>query len=160
MGYKVEEKQPEIDLWSISIDGLLRNPKEITHEELVNKPSKEIKAELVCLQGKVLTGTWKGTALSELLKDVSPIEEAKYISVISYGGFQESIKIKNVDEIFIAYYYNGKPIDKEHGGPYRLIAPKKYAYKNIKWVKEIRLTNEAVSGYWEEKGYPDVDEAA
>lgn len=156
MGYKVEEK-PQIDIWPITVDGLIRKPTTLTHAEITSKPKHEIEADIICLQGKYLTGKWQGTSISELINDIEPLKEAKYIAVTSFGGFTETIELSKVDSIYLAYDYDGKPIDKEHGGPYRLLAPEKYAYKNVKWVKELRFVSEPVPGYWEEKGYPASD---
>lgn len=157
MGYKVEE-EPKIDIWPITVDGLVRKPTTITLGELTSKPRYEIEADIICLQGKHLRGMWQGSPLSELIKDVEPLEQAKYLEVTSFGGFSETVELNKADSIYLAYNYEGKPIDKEHGGPYRLLAPEKYAYKNVKWVKELRFVSEPVSGYWEEKGYPVGDE--
>jgi DMSO/TMAO reductase YedYZ molybdopterin-dependent catalytic subunit len=156
MGYKVEE-EPKIDIWPVTVDGLIRKPKTLTHEEITSKPKHEIKADIICLQGKNLTGTWEGASLSDLILDAEPLEQARFLAVTSYGGFTETVELKKADNIFLAYNYEGKPIDKDHGGPYRLLAPDKYAYKSVKWVKELRFVAEPVHGYWEEKGYPEED---
>jgi len=44
----------------------------------------------------------------------------------------------------------------EHGGPLRLLVPKKYAYKSAMWVRKIRFTSERELGYWESRGYSDT----
>lgn len=157
MGYKVE-KEPEINIWPLKVNGLVKNPISFTYEEITSMPKKEIDAEIVCLEGKTLTGKWEGVLISEVISDVEPLGQAKYLTVTSFGGFKETIELSKADEIYLAYNYEDNPIDKEHGGPYRILAPEKYAYKNVKWVKEIKFVAELELGYWEKKGYPEGDE--
>jgi len=45
------------------------------------------------------------------------------------------------------------PLSSDHGYPLRLIIPDLYAYKSVKWVSEINITDRDIPGYWEEKGY-------
>ena len=49
--------------------------------------------------------------------------------------------------------WNGKPLTKEHGGPVRMIVPKRYAWKGAKWVKEITFLDKDEKGFWEVRGY-------
>ena len=39
------------------------------------------------------------------------------------------------------------------GGPVRLIIPKMYAYKSVKWLKRIELIEEKYIRYWGQRGY-------
>src|SRR2546422_9117822 len=53
----------------------------------------------------------------------------------------------------LAHTWNGKPLTIEHGGPVRVIVPKRYAWKGAKWVKEIFFSDRDQKGYWEVRGY-------
>ena len=46
-----------------------------------------------------------------------------------------------------------KPLENEHGGPVRLVVPKRYAWKSAKWLKAIELHAEDRPGFWEVRGY-------
>jgi DMSO/TMAO reductase YedYZ molybdopterin-dependent catalytic subunit len=37
---------------------------------------------------------------------------------------------------------------------YKLIIPRMYAYKGVKWVEKIVFTEKQEAGYWEHRGYP------
>ena len=54
----------------------------------------------------------------------------------------------------LAYEMDGKPLNREHGAPVRVVIPDMYGYKNVKWVERIELVADAASlGYWEQRGY-------
>ena len=41
----------------------------------------------------------------------------------------------------------------EHGGPMRLLVPKRYAWKSAKFLRRIEFLAEDTPGYWEQRGY-------
>lgn len=53
----------------------------------------------------------------------------------------------------VAVLLDGKLINQNNGGPVRLIVPKMYAYKSVKWLSRIELIKDDHIGYWEERGY-------
>jgi DMSO/TMAO reductase YedYZ molybdopterin-dependent catalytic subunit len=56
----------------------------------------------------------------------------------------------------LAYEMDGKPLSRPHGAPLRLVMPKMYGYKSVKWVSRIELRHAPQAGYWEQHGY-DAD---
>jgi DMSO/TMAO reductase YedYZ molybdopterin-dependent catalytic subunit len=49
---------------------------------------------------------------------------------------------------------NGKNLPPENGFPLRLVIPRMYAYKGVKWVERIVFAEKEETGYWEKSGYP------
>ena len=41
--------------------------------------------------------------------------------------------------VLLADHLNGEPLTVDHGSPIRLIAPKHYGYKSVKYLKEIKF---------------------
>ena len=58
--------------------------------------------------------------------------------------------------MLIAHSCNGKPLAKEHGGPARIIIPKRYAWKGAKWIRKITFLDRNLLGYWEVRGYSNT----
>ena len=56
---------------------------------------------------------------------------------------------------WVAFGYDGAPLDPEHGGPARLLVPHLYFWKSAKWVRGIELRETDAPGFWEELGYHD-----
>ncbi|WP_250634611.1 molybdopterin-dependent oxidoreductase [Pyrobaculum ferrireducens] len=52
----------------------------------------------------------------------------------------------------MAYY---KP-HAAHGYPVRLLVPRWWGYKSVKWLVRLTVTDKNYLGYWESLGYPDV----
>jgi len=48
---------------------------------------------------------------------------------------------------------DGQPLSVAHGYPLRVVAPMRYFYKSVKWVREIRFLEMDVIGFWERGGY-------
>jgi DMSO/TMAO reductase YedYZ molybdopterin-dependent catalytic subunit len=55
--------------------------------------------------------------------------------------------------VLVAWEYDGAPIEPAHGGPVRLLVPKKYFWKSSKWVYRIDFTDRDEPGFWEKRGY-------
>src|SRR2546421_398827 len=54
---------------------------------------------------------------------------------------------------WVAYEFDGRPLDPEHGGPARLLVPHLYFWKSAKWVRGLTLTLDDEPGFWETYGY-------
>jgi methionine sulfoxide reductase catalytic subunit len=65
-------------------------------------------------------------------------------------------QIAQLDDVMVVMMMDGKPIPRVLGGPARLIVPKMYTYKAVKWVNRIELIDKFELGYWENYGF-DAD---
>jgi DMSO/TMAO reductase YedYZ molybdopterin-dependent catalytic subunit len=57
------------------------------------------------------------------------------------------------DDVLFAYKHDGEPITPEHGGPLRLVVPKRYGWKSAKWINGLEFLAEDKPGFWEARGY-------
>jgi DMSO/TMAO reductase YedYZ molybdopterin-dependent catalytic subunit len=49
---------------------------------------------------------------------------------------------------------DGEPLSHGHGFPARVVMPRMYGYKSVKWVTRIEArTTYNDLGYWEQNGY-------
>ncbi|MBL8014214.1 MAG: molybdopterin-dependent oxidoreductase, partial [Candidatus Omnitrophica bacterium] len=74
---------------------------------------------------------------------------------IGYDHYSTNLKLEECldDDVLLVHSWEGKPLAKEHGGPVRMITPRKYAWKGSKWIKEIQFLSVERLGFWEERGY-------
>jgi DMSO/TMAO reductase YedYZ molybdopterin-dependent catalytic subunit len=57
------------------------------------------------------------------------------------------------EQALLATHANGEPLAPEHGGPMRLVIPRKYFWKSAKWLRAIELSPVDRLGFWERYGY-------
>ena len=71
------------------------------------------------------------------------------------GGYTTNVPIADLmgGRAWIAYEYDGEPLEPEHGGPARLLVPHLYFWKSAKWVRGIELHDYDEPGFWERYGY-------
>ena len=101
---------------------------------------------------KLGTG-WRGVPVESFFTDIDTA--ADYAVVYSYGGYTTNLPLEDLfgGQAWIAYEYDGAPLEPAHGGPARLLVPHLYFWKSAKWVRGIQLTLQDEPGFWETAGY-------
>ena len=56
------------------------------------------------------------------------------------GGYTTNLPLEDVTggKAWVAFGYDGEPLEPEHGGPARLLVPHLYFWKSAKWVRGLR----------------------
>ena len=154
------EGTQRVDLkrWRLRIEGLVEKPVSLNFEEIQALPKMIQVKNFQCVEGWGLDNQkWEGIHLKEIFSKVKISPKAKYITFHATGGkYQDSLSIKEAlePETILACKLNDKDLPPENGFPLRLVIPRMYAYKSVKWVERIVLTEKQESGYWEKFGYP------
>jgi len=141
------------------VEGLVENPVHLSYDEFLRLPKVERVSDFHCVTGwSRLDNRWEGAAFKTIADLVKPLKEARYVTVACEGDYTTSLPIKELLEpdVLLAYGFEGKPLEPVHGGPLRLVVPKKYAYKSAKWVRKLRFTKDQELGYWEKRGYSNT----
>lgn len=162
MVFNVESDIPQISEkdWQISISGQVENPFSIRLKDLKSKfPASDIEANILCLRGVTIGGTWSGVSVSQLLEQAEIMDSAFSAQIKAYSNYFEPIGLDDLmkPDVVFAYNLDNEPIPPEQGGLLRLIVPGKYAYKSVKWVNELHISQKKHKGFWEKKGYPFRD---
>ena len=97
--------------------------------------------------------SWEGVSVDTLLAEVE--HEAPYVLAFCDGGYTTNLPIEDVTggKAWVAFDYDGEPLDPEHGGPARLLVPHLYFWKSAKWVRGLELRDDDEPGFWETYGY-------
>ena len=53
----------------------------------------------------------------------------------------------------LAHAMDGRPLTRPHGAPARVVMPRMYGYKGVKWLERIVVTDHVADGFWEQRGY-------
>jgi DMSO/TMAO reductase YedYZ molybdopterin-dependent catalytic subunit len=101
---------------------------------------------------KLGTG-WRGVPVETFFSDIDTA--ADYAVAYSYGGYTTNLPLEDLfgGQAWIAYEYDGAPLEPAHGGPARLLVPHLYFWKSAKWVRGIQLSLQDEPGFWETAGY-------
>jgi hypothetical protein len=148
---------PEINMttWQLTVDGLVGNPVQLTYQEIMALPSKNVTALLKCVQGYSGRAVWGGVPLSMVLDLVQPQSAATQVVFYAADDYSSSITIgeAKADDVILAYMMNGETLPKDQGFPIRLVAPSKEGYKWVQFIVRIEIIGEDYQGYWESRGW-------
>ena len=151
-------QQVNLKTWRLQIEGLVEKSIALRFEEIQNLPKKIMARDFQCVEGWGLDKQkWEGLHLKEIFSRVKISAKAKYVTFYATGGkYSDSLSIQEALEpdTMLAYKLNDKNLAPENGFPLRLVIPRMYAYKGVKWVERIVCTEKQDIGYWEENGYP------
>jgi len=55
------------------------------------------------------------------------------------SSYSTNLKLEECmdEDVLIVHHWEGQPLPREHGGPARMITPRKYAWKGSKWIQGI-----------------------
>jgi DMSO/TMAO reductase YedYZ molybdopterin-dependent catalytic subunit len=142
--------------WTLTVDGLVQHPLNLTLNEIVAMPKTTEYATLYCVgnpQTPVTSGNWTGVRLSTILETAGVSEGAFKLAFHAKDGYSTDLNITTAmrQDIILAYQRNGQPL----GETLRLVVPGKWGYKWISMVTHIQLVNYDFKGTWESNGYSD-----
>jgi DMSO/TMAO reductase YedYZ molybdopterin-dependent catalytic subunit len=148
------------DNWKFTISGLVDRPQSWDWKQFTDLARSVQVSDFHCVTGwSVYNNTWEGITLSKLLEKAGVQSKARVVKFYSGDGvYTDTLTLAQaaLDDVMVAVLLDGKPIPQELGGPVRLIVPKMYAYKSVKWLQSIELIDKDHIGYWEARGY-DTD---
>ncbi|WP_192043524.1 molybdopterin-dependent oxidoreductase [Paenibacillus rhizovicinus] len=143
--------------FSFTIDGLVEKKLQWNWEQFVALKREVQVSDFHCVTGwSVYNNTWEGIKLKDFLKMAGVKPGAKTVKFYSGDGvYTDALTLEqaDMDDVLVAVMHDGKPIPSDLGGPVRLVVPKMYTYKSVKWLNRIELIDGEHIGYWEQRGY-------
>lgn len=168
-GQREVRKWPRLDLgivprfdpttWDFRVDGAVDTPIRLTYDEVRALPSKTITSDFHCVTGwTTFDNEWVGVTIRELAERAQVRPTAKFATFHCGDGYTTSHprEVLFDDDVILAYEWDGKTLPLEHGGPVRLLVPKRYAWKSAKWARAMTFTEAEELGYWEVRGYSNT----
>ncbi len=147
---------PDIDTadWNFTIRSQTGQRWDWNWDEFIALPSEEITKDISCVtRWTKLDMRWRGVAIDTLLENVEA--DGEFVMARSYGGYTTNVPLEDLTDgkAWIAFEYDGEPLDPEHGGPARLLVPHLYFWKSAKWVRGLDFMDDDEPGFWEQNGY-------
>jgi DMSO/TMAO reductase YedYZ molybdopterin-dependent catalytic subunit len=149
---------PRYDMakWRLRLYGDAGAPATLTWHEVRKLPSSAVLADMHCVTTwSRLDNRWEGVAFKDLVALVQPRPSARFVIAHCYAGYTTSLPVEALadDDVLIAYRHDGADLTADHGGPLRLVVPKKYAWKSAKWLEGLEWVQYDRLGFWEQNGY-------
>jgi DMSO/TMAO reductase YedYZ molybdopterin-dependent catalytic subunit len=143
------------DAWQLDVEGegegLVRT---YSWEEFKALGPEEIHVDLHCVTRWSKRGTtWTGVPVDAVLADSEV--DGDYVLASCYGGYTTNLPVEDLidGKAWVAFEFEGEPLDPEHGGPARLLVPHLYLWKSAKWLRGLRVQDNDEPGFWEQLGY-------
>jgi DMSO/TMAO reductase YedYZ molybdopterin-dependent catalytic subunit len=146
--------QTPLEEWTFSITRGGQVKTSWTWAEFLALPSQAITADIHCVtRWSKFDTEWRGVPVDTLLGEAA--DDAPYLMAFCDGGYTTNLPVADLTggQAWIAYGYDGGPLDPEHGGPARLLVPHLYFWKSAKWVRGLDLRETDEPGFWERYGY-------
>ena len=143
-----------LDMWTFSIVAGDDEGATWTWKEFRELPTETVTVDIHCVtRWSKLDTVWQGVSVDTLLDAVE--HDAAYVLAFCDGGYTTNLPLEDLTggKAWVAFEYDGEPLDPEHGGPARLLVPHLYFWKSAKWVRGLRLLDDDEPGFWETYGY-------
>ena len=152
--------------WKLTVDGLVKQPKEFDIRELIAKmPLEERIYRMRCVEAWSMVIPWIGFPLASLLKQVEPTAQAKYVAFTTLDRptemigqrqpilewpYREGLRIDEANHplTILAVGLYGDVLPNQNGAPVRLVVPWKYGFKSAKSIVRITLTDKQPETAW------------
>jgi sulfoxide reductase catalytic subunit YedY len=171
--------------WTVEVEGLVKKPTKYTLEDLLKLSAQEERIyRLRCVEGWSMVVPWVGYSMSELIKRVEPLSNAKYVEFVTQADpktmpfvgsrvlewpYVEGLRLDEAMHplTLLTFGMYGEVLPNQNGAPVRLVVPWKYGFKSGKSLVKIRFTDKQPATAWnkaaaEEYGFfsnvnPSVD---
>ncbi len=157
--YTISGSMPDFDpaTWRLEVGGLVEKPLSLDVESLRALPSARQISDFHCVTGWSVDNVhWRGVRLKDLFAEARPHPGAHAlrftsaeVPYVDYLTLRQAL----LPDVMLAYEMDGEPLRREHGAPLRLVIPRMYGYKGVKWLSRIDLVEQTEDGYWEQRGY-------
>ena len=152
--------------WSVEVEGLVRKPARYTLEDLLKLSAQEERIyRLRCVEGWSMVIPWVGYSLSELIKRVEPLGNAKFVEFVTLADpktmpfvgtrvlewpYAEGLRMDEAMHplTLLTFGMYGEILPKQNGAPVRLVVPWKYGFKSAKSLVKIRFTEKQPGTAW------------
>ena len=152
--------------WTVQIEGEVKKPMTIDIDRLTKlAPLEERIYRLRCVEGWSMVIPWVGYSLSNLIKQVEPTGNAKYVEFVTLADRRQMpgvgsrvldwpyVEGLRMDEamhplalLTVGMY--GQVLPNQNGAPVRIVVPWKYGFKSAKSIVKIRFVRDQPKTAW------------
>jgi DMSO/TMAO reductase YedYZ molybdopterin-dependent catalytic subunit len=145
--------------WTLIIAGEVEHPLTLTWEEVLVLPTLTSVSDFHCVTSwSRLDNHWEGVSFRTIAELVQLKPQAQYVVGEDDWGYTANLPLHALmdDDVLLAYKHDGRNLDSMHGGPLRLVVPKRYGWKSVKWLRALYFREQDEPGFWEVRGYSNT----
>ncbi len=164
---KLAPKFLKLRPWTVQVDGEVRRPRSYAIDDLIKlAPLEERTYRLRCVEAWSAVIPWIGFPLAELIKQVEPTGNAKYIEFTTLADPKQMPGLRSrvldwpyveglrMDEAMhpltlLTFGLYGEVLPHQNGAPVRLVVPWKYGFKSAKSLVRIRFVEKQPVNSWQ-----------
>jgi DMSO/TMAO reductase YedYZ molybdopterin-dependent catalytic subunit len=142
--------------WDLRVFGEIETPMRWTWDEFLALPMVTITTDIHCVtRWSKFDTTWTGVKFTDFIKLFGVKDSARYVIAHCDYGYTTNLPIEAMmeDDVLLTHIYDGEPLEPDHGGPLRTLAPKRYFWKSAKFLRALEFSKEDKPGFWEKAGY-------
>jgi DMSO/TMAO reductase YedYZ molybdopterin-dependent catalytic subunit len=145
--------------WSLALGGDVEAPQTLSFAQLLSLPQVDLTCDIHCVTSWSKLGMrWRGVSFRSVEALARPRRDVRFVVMACEQGFTTSLPIDALrdEDVLFAHTADGTPLAAEHGGPVRMLVPKRYFYKSAKWLRGLRFVVQDEPGFWEVRGYSNI----
>ena len=152
--------------WTVAVEGAVAKPRTYGIEDLLKlSPMEERIYRMRCVEGWSMVVPWVGFSLAELIKQVEPTGNAKFIefhtladpktmpfvgSRVLEWPYVEGLRMDEAMHplTMLVFGLYGEVLPNQNGAPLRVMSPWKYGFKAGKSIVKIRFVEQQPKTAW------------
>jgi DMSO/TMAO reductase YedYZ molybdopterin-dependent catalytic subunit len=146
----------DLSTWDLRLFGVVAQERRLTWDELRALPEVEVECDIHCVtKWTKLDTRWTGVRFCDVMALVDVDPAADTVIAHAEGDYTANVPLAVLldDDVVLASGYDDAPLEAEHGGPLRLLVPKRYFWKSAKWLRGLEWRIGDEPGFWERNGY-------
>ena len=155
--------QPDISksVWKLEVGGEVEHPFTLNWKEFLALPQVKDVSDFHCVTTwSRMDNHWEGVQFKTIAEKAKLKPTAQFVYVTGSDGYSTNLKLEECmdPDVLLVHKWEGIDLPREHGGPVRMITPRKYAWKGSKWINGIYFLPQDKLGFWELRGYSNTAE--
>lgn len=153
--------KPEVPVskWKLIVDGEVESPLTLSWDDFMALPQTSDVSDFHCVTTwSRMDVPWVGVRLADIAALVMPKPSATHVLCHGYDKYTTNLSLQEAlkEDVLLVHTADGKPLERDHGGPVRMITPQLYAWKGSKWISRIQFLPKNQLGFWELRGYSNT----
>jgi len=142
--------------WDFKVFGTVERPTQWTWETFQQMPTVKITVDIHCVtRWSKFDTVWEGVQFKHIAELVGMKPETKHIIAHCDYGYTTNVPVEDMlrDNVLLAYKYDDKLLEPDHGAPVRTLVPHLYFWKSAKFLRALEFSTVDKPGFWEQAGY-------